>query len=81
MGQRPYKIPTCLIWYCKNKNGQLGYGVALPPEKVPWCQVETRICGTRAKLDVVKNRSLCPWGGSGVEGGGKYWNPVVQPTG
>jgi hypothetical protein len=45
-------------------NGQLGYGVALPPEKVPWCQVEMRVGGLRARLDVVKNRNLCPCGGA-----------------
>ena len=67
MGQRPCEMATCLTWHCENINDQLGYGVALPPEKVTWCQVEMRIGGTRAKLDVVKNRSLSPWGGGILE--------------
>jgi hypothetical protein len=64
MGQWLYEMANCLTWHCENINDQLGYGVALPPEKATWCQVEMRLGGTRAKLDVVKNRSLCPLGGN-----------------
>jgi hypothetical protein len=51
----------------------------LPPEKVPWCQVEMRIGGPRAKLDDVKKRSLCPWG-LGGGGGAKEISEFIHPA-